>query len=295
MGDQNSSLTRAAPVFSRLLRRDPTGHSWLPALIRLPSLWDPSLAALARAQLPHTLGPIRDCGWGRREKGLAPPPALLDWLVRHATLPHDPQKRERALRTGETRRKREALARRDPVTTREAEDALRTWRAQSAPGALPPKAWYVLEGATRPDAYLATPEAVVVVEGKRTERGATVETTWMGRRDQLLRHVDAAWETRGARTVLGLLIVEGNGGPEGVSVPSAWYGFAERTISRTALRDSLPHRTEDERVAIAACVLGVTTWQSVCAALGVPFSSLPYTADACPPEDAIPPALTPFC
>lgn len=38
----------------------------------------------------------------------------------------------------------------------------------------------VLEGRSSPDVWLATPRAVVVIEGKRTENGPTTHTSFMG-------------------------------------------------------------------------------------------------------------------
>ena len=120
----------------------------------------------------------------------------------------------------------------------------------------------MLQGRTFPDVYLVTSDALVVIEGKRTESGATMRTAWMASRDQMLRHIDAAWEIRGSRAVYGFFVVEG---PEsgGVGVPGRWVHTAVKTVSSDTIRSSLPHRSREEQEAIAACFLGATTWQAI--------------------------------
>jgi hypothetical protein len=105
-----------------------------------------------------------------------------------------------------TQVKRQAVLNRDPHTIAEA-------LAYLAQPRIPRHAWYIFEGTTRPDVYLETPDVLIVIEGKRTEREPTSHTEWMPRRHQLLRHLDCAWEVRGQRTVLGFFIVEGQGAP----------------------------------------------------------------------------------
>jgi hypothetical protein len=120
----------------------------------------------------------------------------------------------------------------------------------------------MFEGPTSVDAYLETPELIVLVEGKRTERGPTTHTTYMSIRHQILRNLDAAWDMRGRRAVVAMFIVEGKG--DGGEVPNNWQEFATATTSADALAGSLPHRGCEERAAIADGFLGVTTWQAVC-------------------------------
>jgi hypothetical protein len=135
------------------------------------------------------------------------------------------------------------------------------------------RGWHVLEGASRPDVYLETPEAIVVIEGKRTEAGPTTHTSWMKTRHQMLRHIDAAWDQRTGRRVFGFFIVEGDD-PEG-AIPDHWLAVARATTEPEAVARSLPHRTQEERDAIASAFLGVTTWQATCRALDVPWNALP--------------------
>jgi hypothetical protein len=164
-----------------------------------------------------------------------------------------------------TRQKREKLVARDAATIAEALRLLEI-RARTSARA---KAWYVLEGKSAPDVYFETTNALTVIEGKRTERKATGQTTWMPKRSQMLRHMDAAWEIRGAKRVLGLMIVEGDGGADAVTVSHHWANEARQQVLDKTLIDSLPHRSVEERRQIAAGFLGVTTWQRVCAAFAI--------------------------
>lgn len=139
------------------------------------------------------------------------------------------------------------------------------------------RSWHVLEGCSKPDVYLESDDALVVIEGKRTESGPTIGTEWMPKRHQMLRHLDAAWECRGNRRVYGMFIVEGYGGADAVDVPPHWISASLATFGTAALSDSLPHRGPEEQLEIARCFLGVTTWQAVCKAFSISWSALPDT------------------
>jgi len=194
--------------------------------------------------------------WGRSERALRPPLALLRWLVRHASEPAS----AKAWGADTTRRRRKLLVRRDPKTVQQALELL--------DGKIPRRAWYVLEGESRPDACLQTDRMLLVVEGKRTEPKATTTTTWMKRRSQLVRHMDSAWEGRGNRRVFGLLVVEAQHVDR---VPPDWTRETDAEFSKANLVSSLPHRTPQERDDIAAGFLGTTTWQMVCRKLSLPW------------------------
>jgi hypothetical protein len=153
---------------------------------------------------------------------------------------------------------------RDPMTLEEALGGLRMSRSG--------RAWYVLEGPSQPDVYLATGEVIVIIEAKRTETGPTTSTKWMRVRHQMLRHLDAAWDIRGERRVYGLFVVEAEG--ETDVAPEAWRQAVDETVSPAILERSLPHRSEEVRSAIAGAVLGLVTWQTLCSRLGVPHEVL---------------------
>lgn len=253
MGELNSSKTRVVPVFKQLFASDPSGARWLPALIGLGS----RAGQFPAPEGPHRLIPQHAATWGKDECSLPAPKALLKHLVQIVT----PEQVNASGAKGETRAKREALARRDASVVHEA-------IAHIDAGHLGRK-WWVLEGPSCPDATLEMPNAVLVVEGKRTEATTTSKTTWMQGRSQLIRHMDAAMERWPEKQVFGLLIVEGNGGSEAVEPPAEWLKMSKDQTLEGMLKSSLPHRSTAERERIASRDLGVTTWQAVCQQFGL--------------------------
>jgi len=250
MGKYNSSKTRVAPVFDRLLAEDVTGRSWLPLLLSLP------MGGVGTADLTDVDVGIVGHWWegNPKEKPLAPPVSLLRWLVQNLSDPENPA----VWRTSEeTHLKRRALVDGNPDTIREALELL-----DKAPAK---KVWYVLEGESYPDVYLETLDVIVVIEGKRTEGKPTRATSWMPGRRQMWRHLDCAWESRGQKRLYGLMIVETD---EEATM------FAKGTVSSEAVKESLPHRSTAEVAAITTCFLGATTWQTVCDRCGVPWSDI---------------------
>ncbi len=253
MGIFDSSRTRVAPVFGRLQCLDPSGRLWLQGLLELAN----------SRQMPRPeAGPsrLRLARWWPREARLAAPPGLLQWLLENVEEPRD------AAAWG---RRPEVMANRRRVVDRDAATlagALRSLQERRPS----PRAWYVLEGPSQPDVYLDSADAVIVVEGKRTETAPTTSTAWMRVRHQMLRHLDGAWEHLEGRRIYGLYIVEAESGTSSTDPPSTWHEAVESTISEEVLRGSLPHRTSDERSQIASALLGVTTWQAVCDEFQIP-------------------------
>lgn len=249
-GQLDSSRTRVAPFFNYLLEHDSTGQSWLPRLLALP------VGGTPRPESP-SLGPLVDHAWWPGERALEAPPALLSWLVRNLKCPS-------SMKEDRIRSERRDLVDRDPDRV---ERALRLLETRPAA-----REWHVMEGPTYPDAYLATGETVAVIEGKRTESGPTESTTWMSLRHQILRHLDGALGPAGPRELVGFLMVEGTA--DG-SVPQLCLDACASTLDPEVLRQSLPHRSPEEREYIAAAFLGVVTWQHACEELGVPLEQLP--------------------
>lgn len=135
---------------------------------------------------------------------------------------------------------------------------------------------YIFEGPTCPDAFLVAHDALVVVEGKRTERSTTTNATWLNGRHQIWRHIDSAWEIRGKRSVYGLLIVESDSSSLDGSVPEEWRKAGQACLHPGALTTSFPHRSAEEVAAISRCYLGVTTWRNVCEQFHVDWRTLPH-------------------
>jgi hypothetical protein len=252
MGKYDSSRTRVVPVFNYLANAKGKETTWPMPLLRLGSH-----SAQKLDFDPGHLTSGQQRWWGKNERRLDPPRGLLNWLAENASEPSS----DKMWGADATRKKRKQLIARDPTTVAE---AIRLLKIRTRPGV-----WYVLEGKSAPDVFIETTNALIVVEGKRTERKATSSTTWMPKRSQMLRHMDAAWEIRGAKRVLGLMIVEGDGDADAISVSPHWANQAKVQVLEQTLRDSLPHRSFEERRQIAAGFLGVTTWQRVCAAFSI--------------------------
>lgn len=255
VGIRNSSLTRVVPVFDRLLAADPVGGAWLPGLLKLGS----RATEVRLDTITPRLVADHVATWGKGELALSAPLGLLEFLVQTVT----PAQVAASGDKGDVLAYRQQLARRNPKTVAE---ALRGLRSGSRG-----RHWYVLEGKSKPDATLEMLSAVLVIEGKRTERSCTSKTKWMGERSQLIRHMDGALEHYPGKRVLGLLLVEGDGGPEASRPTRYWLSESAAQYEPRMLASSLPHRTQEERVLLASGILGVATWQSVCAENRLPW------------------------
>lgn len=231
-GPRDSSKTRVRPVFDQLRART---DDWIRALLGLMHGGADPVPAIPDADYSYVRG-----AWEPTEERLAPPVALLSWLIRNI----DP-----ALARASPDRRRRLLGERDPEAVRDALISLRTQTESSRP-------WYEFEGSTCPDVFLATPDALIVIEGKRTEREPTTRTKWMSGRHQIWRHIDAAWEIRGSRRVFGCFIVEGGMDGLDAAVPDLWVEAFGNTLSPATLEASFPHRSIAERAEIKNCFLG---------------------------------------
>jgi hypothetical protein len=255
MGVRNSSNTRVVPIFDALFGADATGASWLGGLLQLGSRSRAASVDLSTCRLIE--GHRRT--WGVDELALPAPLGLLEHLVQNITA----QQVAASGDSGLVLAKRQALANGDSETVEEALILLRSGRRG--------RRWFVLEGPSRPDATLEMPTAVVVIEGKRTERACTSTTKWMSQRSQLLRHMDAAAEFFPGKRILGLLLVEGDGSGDTVHPSDYWRLQSEAQCSEGMLAASLPHRTGDQRAGLAQGILGVATWQAVCSRYRIPW------------------------
>jgi len=235
------------PVFEALWKR---GRNWLPELLVLPSGGCPD-AKISPGDLTLLEG-----HWDANERCLNPPVSLLSWLIRNVGA-----LRSRTLDS----ESRQRLADGDPAAV---DEALRLLRTEGAA-----RAWYVFEGPTCPDAYLLARDAIVVIEGKRTEATITSDTTWLTGRHQMRRHLDAAWEVRGRRAVYGFFIVESEA--DG-SLTDHWRSAGASRLAADALQSSFPHRSSLEIDAISRCYLGITTWRQVCNQFQIDWLTLPH-------------------
>ena len=249
-GERDSSKTRVVPVLDQLRARN---DDWVRSLLTLAKHG-------SGASVPADMSLLYTSGfWGSRERSLEPPVALLSWLIRNLAPP---------VRTTSIPPERARLLEGDPSTIATALDRLRSAKRK--------RGWHIFEGRSYPDAYIETPGALVVIEGKRTELGPKTDTTWMSGRHQIWRYLDAAWEIRARRSVFGLFLVEGTA-PNPTKVPWVWQDASASALTTETLRRSFPHRGVEERAAIVQGFLGVATWQAVCGHFGFDFAALPDT------------------
>lgn len=197
---------------------------------------------------------------GEDERRLDPPLSLLRWLAGNISCVSVNRSGDK----GEIRSKRQALACGDPEVLCEALEQLDAGKTKSGKGK-----WWVLEGPSSPDVFLESNSIVFVLEGKRKEGSITTKTTWMAERNQLIRHMDAAWEVSRGRKVFGMLLVEGDEN-DPFSVPEKWL-LADIKL----LESSLPHRSTEVQQKLKNGILGVATWQRVCREFEISWSSLP--------------------
>jgi hypothetical protein len=196
--------------------------------------------------------------WGKTERSLDPPVALLSWLIRHPT----PQQLAAPVVPERT-----LLAEGEPAVVARALHALRTSAA--------PKGWHLLEGPTVPDVMIETPDALIVVECTSAGRIATPKSAAPTGRHPMWRHIDAAWEIRGRRRVFGFFIVPDQ--QQGGDVPPAVEATFGEALGEAVLEANFPHRSSKERDAITTCFLGGTAWNLVCKKFDISLSSLPRT------------------
>jgi hypothetical protein len=241
LGKYNSSLTRVQPIFTALSDKDESGATWLDTLLGMGGTHpDATVGHLVSAP--------------RFEYLVAPPKSLLRWLILN------PKEWNRSWRDAEmssgVRKDRDALVGGQL-------NATTALSAIEAAGEDPSeyRGWWCLEGPSHVDCALFTEGAVIFIEGKRTELGPSESTTFMSKRNQVVRNADCARDYALSRGLdyYAMLIIEG--GDE---------GRAARACSvRDSIARSLPHRTEDQRVEIARHYLGFTTWQEIGKMFGV--------------------------
>src|ERR1700722_7756268 len=183
MGHQfDSAITRLRPFFQPLLRRDPTGLSWLPSLLRLswanPDLADELASDSAglldwvarkrprsdRAVRLHGISTVEleECF----EFRLPPPEDFLRWLIDNPSRmcwPDDAEMPgEKLLLRGEI------FGRPGPAPQMAAQAAARNELARAGSAGSSGK-WWAFEGFTRVDCLLETEQFILLIEGKRVE------------------------------------------------------------------------------------------------------------------------------
>lgn len=265
---RNSSHTRVRPAFQQLLKRDPSGASWLPRLLDLvavnpvaqrmvanPGRLNPAICVRRRyADRLQGDVEIEQCF----EFSVPPRPDFLAWLLDNPDALEWPMSGGQPKVFGtKTQGQRQALIQKDDADRRKQaqEDGHKELRRGASE---PEKKWWAFEGATEVDCFLETDTLVLVIEGKRTE-SLSESTMWYHGRNQLHRNLEAARERATGREY-GVLVI------------------SEEPLEEKALGDparGFPHMTHEDRSELMAHYLGNVTWAQVCTATGIAFDSLP--------------------
>jgi hypothetical protein len=241
-------LTGVEPFLDALFDRDPSGRTWLPALLDATPRGRGVLGELADqpGSLEIALA-VRGVN-GRRATFdyLVPPPReLLAWFIDH---PDELEWPEDAELSAETVTLRRALLNDDPAGSRaRAQDRARE-RLTTAPPLVPD--WWRFEDVTRPDAVLATDRLVVVVEGARSD-GELGPTSWYPARSRLLRVGEAARQLAHGRAWATIVL-------------------SDEPLAEPALDRGAPHLSAPEREELRESYLGTLTFDEAAAAVGIP-------------------------
>lgn len=264
MGKHDSSRTRVQPVFDALHSRDPSGDTWLRALLEMAR----HAAGPEPMAIPADVGQLVESP--RFEFPANPPTPFLRWLIEHPDSLSKPPDAEWKKWGERTRQKRHALLAGDSAIQAEALAELERHLR------LPRRAWWRLEGTTYVDCALLTPSTVVCVEGKRTEMGPSRGIVWYPCRNQVLRVLDcaAAYARQTDRPhYFAILVVE----RDLVEHDTKRQAEIEAVTLSETVRNSLPHLTDEGRADLLSHYLGVTTWQAVVERFGLGSEVLPET------------------
>jgi hypothetical protein len=181
-----------------LIERDPTGRSWLPALLDLCPCRD-RLPERIRAEpgdlLPELVATrcYKDKVLGELEllhcfeRRVPPPACFLRWLILNSDKMTWPAN---AGTSEETLRRRRALCGDDPEL-REAARREAVGLLDERGPAHSDKQWWAFEGFTEVDCWLETEHLVLLIEGKRRE-SLSAATAWYPARNQLVRNLEVA-------------------------------------------------------------------------------------------------------
>lgn len=243
MGQLDSSKTYVQPIFRSLFEIDPTGLGWIPALLRLGNRCSRYIDVGALIQPPQL------------EYSADSPKDFLKWLACHPEELRWPK--------GYSIKSAKAIHMRKRLLAGDLDARNAFLTAVEHPPKESPK-WWLLEGASRIDCALFTKNALIFIEGKRTERNASRDVSWYSGRHQVLRNLDCA---RAMATALNrdyyvMLITNPNHAQIGAEV-----------VRPEVVARSLPHLNGlcDE---VLRHYLGCTTWDKLVSELGRPETML---------------------
>ncbi|MGO9750825.1 MAG: hypothetical protein ACLP8S_14245 [Solirubrobacteraceae bacterium] len=250
----DSSIAHLQPFFERLIARDASGRSWLPALLqatpnghrRLGDLLGDQGSLIATGTVRTANGRL-----GCFEYTAAAPRELLAWFIDHPEALVWP---ERSELSHETTRLRRALLRDDPpgsqVRAQERARELLATRSYLS------REWWRFEDVLRPGCVLITDRLVVTVAEPGSESLGPAND-WYPARAPLVRAIEAAKGLADGRRWASLLLSEeplAEGEPE----------HLDRVLAA-----STPHLIDAQRDELRAAYLGNLTWRDAGAAVGL--------------------------
>ena len=126
-----------------------------------------------------------------------------------------------------------------------------------------PTGWWTFEGYTSVDCYLETDDALIFVEGKRTEPAPSISTNWYAGRNQIVRNLEVARAQAQCRDYAVVVIAKDT----------------SFQLTPSMAETSLPHLAPGERLELLRHYLGCITWKDLCEATGIDYSGLPNTVE----------------
>ncbi len=273
MGIRNSSDTRVRPVFDELLDRQWNDAAFAAAW--LGTLWRLAEGIPGACPPPQSPGLLRGADAPRSrserlgtvfERRVAPPGRLLAWMLRNPDSLTGAARQSTGFGcSGEALVWRRLLFSGDQAERAQAQAEGLDKLDRGGPAGSRHQ-WWAFEGFSALDCCLVTDRAVIVIEGKRTERVSS-KVLWYPSRNQLWRNVEAAQTLAGPRT-FGVI----------VGVETDDDGKRELDAAMSSLDKSCPHLLPAERTALARHLLGYVTWKGTLKpAFGLPDSCFPET------------------
>jgi hypothetical protein len=251
------------PFFETLFTRDPSGRSWLPALLGASPHGHDMLGELVEQPgYLSTLLAVRAMS-GRLatfEYPVAATRELLTWYVEHPDRLRWPADIDQSPGAARLRR---ALLDDDPPGSRvRAQQRARELVSSRSPTA---DEWWRFEGVDTLDCMLITDRLVVTVLGKQSEPLAPA-SEWYPARSELVRDLEAARHYAQGKQWGSLLISEREL-PDGT-----------REALAEALPDAAPHLDDAGREELRRAYLGNLTWEHAYASVGLPFEPVSDSA-----------------
>lgn len=233
------------PFFSALFARDPSGRSWLPALLAATPHGRDALGELVDEPGSLEISLAVNGASGRLacfDYPAAPPRDLLAWFIDHPDRLVWP---DGARFPPTVARLRRALIDDEPPGARaKAQDRAREHLPTASPFT---DDWWRFEDVTTLDCALLTNRLVVTVIGKRIEPLAPA-TPWYPARSELVRALEAAKQLSQGRRWASLALSD-------EPLPDATADQLAQTLAAGA-----PHLSESERAELRAAYLGNMTW-----------------------------------